>query len=193
MDAGGAGFRGCWGRFEVNSPEMGSGSEEFHADPLAFLDLTAEVDDAAFLLFLCLLVGENQQLPVADFVLQVEQASVNVHNHCLAVLSELAAFLATALSPHPHAVEDARAAPGSGECVRAHGVIFGWIFIIINCTPACFFLKHKPPLALLVRGGSGIIECTPRRQGWRMEWFVPAFATDRHAPNLALFRRAYPR
>jgi hypothetical protein len=89
---------------------VGSRGEEFDADALAAIAGFAEIDDAAFLLFLRFGVGEDQHFTVVNFVLEHEQAAMGVDDHGFADFLELLAVVAAARGLDAHLVKDAGAA-----------------------------------------------------------------------------------
>jgi hypothetical protein len=76
---------------EIDTPEMWRRGEELKADPLAFIGGVAKKDDAAFLLFLCEWVGNDEYRIHVERLIQVHQAAVRIDHDGLAGLAETAA------------------------------------------------------------------------------------------------------
>ena len=101
----------CGLAVEFHSPEARRGGEKLDAHTLSLVPGIAHVNDAAFLLFQRLRIGNHQHLTVVHLMLQQQQASVRVHHHGFAGLFEFFPVVRPALGLHTHFVEHSAAAP----------------------------------------------------------------------------------
>ena len=107
---------------ELDAPEVRCGGEEFEANSLAFAGIVAQVDDAAFLLFLGGRIGERQDAAHLQGLVEIDESTVSVDDDGLAEGSE--AFGIAILAGHNHAdtAKDSRAAAFTLEgCGSHHG------------------------------------------------------------------------
>src|SRR6267142_6867906 len=105
---------------EFHSPEARRGREKFDAHALPFVTRITQINDAAFLLFLRLRVGNHQHLSVVHLMLQRQEAALAVDDHGFARLAELLSVVPAALRLHAHLTKDARTPPGRGCSHFAH-------------------------------------------------------------------------
>lgn len=97
---------------EFNAPEVGRRSEEFDADALALfgIGLIAEINNAAFLVFLRKGVRDDEECAHFDGLLSVEKSAMSIDYNRLAGLAELAVQFAFAGHYYTNAHEHARTA-----------------------------------------------------------------------------------
>ena len=88
---------------------------------MAFVGGIAEKHDAAFLLFLCERIGENDHGVHGERLIEVEQAAVRIDDDRLAGLSEAALVGILARSDHAHPHEDPRTASTFADIYLRHG------------------------------------------------------------------------
>lgn len=97
---------------EFNAPEVGRRREEFDADALALfgIGLIAEINDAAFLVFLREGVSDDEEGAHFDGLLSVEQSPMGIDYNRLAGFAEPPVQFAFAGHNHADAHENARTA-----------------------------------------------------------------------------------
>src|SRR2546422_448836 len=105
---------------EFHSPEARRGREKFDAHTLPFVTRITQINDAAFLLFLRLRIGNHQHLSVVHLMLQHQEAAMAVDDLGFASFTELLSVVPAALRLHAHLMKHARASPGRGCCDLAH-------------------------------------------------------------------------
>lgn len=98
-------------RNEIHAPEMGRWGKKFNADALAFVHGFAEIDHAAFLLFLGERVGERNERIHGDFLIEIDQAAVGVDHDGLARGAKLPSADVFSRGHYAHAHENPSAAP----------------------------------------------------------------------------------
>ena len=76
---------------ELDAPEMRAGAQEFNSHARALLGSVAQIDDAAFLLFLGRGIDEHDIRSELQFLIQIEQTAVGVDHDCLAFRPEFLA------------------------------------------------------------------------------------------------------
>jgi len=100
---------------EFQSPEARRRRQKLHANPLTSLAGLPLIYNAAFLLFQCLRVRQDDHLAVIDLMLQHQQPAVRVDHHGLARFFKLLAVMRTALGLHAYLVEGP---PAASVCWR---------------------------------------------------------------------------
>jgi len=90
---------------------MRAWAEKLDADARAFFGGVAQINDAAFLLFLCGGVDENEFGAEFERLIQIKQAAVSVDHDRLALRAEFPAFQVLPLCLHGDPCEDAGTAP----------------------------------------------------------------------------------
>lgn len=100
---------------------MRCGGEKLEAYALAFVGGIAEKHDAAFLLFLCERIGENDHGIHGERLIEVEQAAVRIDDNRIAGLSEAALVGILARGDHAHPHEDPGTASYLVDIYFRHG------------------------------------------------------------------------
>jgi len=97
--------------------------EELDADALAVVTRIAQIDDAAFLIFLNGAVGEHQDRASLHIMLQINESAVGIYDHGLAGFVELAPVFGLAGGLQRDAEENALAAPARLVGRRIHAAM----------------------------------------------------------------------
>lgn len=100
---------------EFHAPKARAGRKKFHADARAFVGGFANVNDAAVLLFFGRRIHQDDLRADGHVFTQIEQTSVRVDDHGLAILFEFAALAVFPLREDGNAREYAGAAAGTAD------------------------------------------------------------------------------
>lgn len=131
-----AGLRGSWAGHvgvEIDTPEMGRGGEEFHANTDTAIASSAQVDDPAFLFFLSFRVHQDEHFAIIDLVAEVQEPAMSADDQGFANFAKLAAFMAASLCLQAHFAKDALATTLRALSEVNHGLMMGWERKGVNC------------------------------------------------------------